>query len=153
MKKTAALAGALVTLTFALTACSGTAGQVEVASTPSPTESTSPNVDACFDFETLSATFATKLTGGVDASGLGIDEYKADLLADRAAFDRMALSAEGDVADRLAAVVDEIPSDNPHRINLDPRDYSTAVTGVQNACSVEGLSITPATITGGFFGR
>jgi hypothetical protein len=154
MNRTPIAASAALIL-LALAGCSTAAdadAEGKSSSMPSATPSASTNADACDDFAALSQTFAEKIVGGVDASGTDLETYEADVLEDREAFDMIGLQAEGDVSERVAAVVDEIPTSKPWTISLDPRPYSTAVTAVTTACDAEGHAIQAATITGGLNG-
>ena len=147
------IAGAAALALLALAGCAGTdAAESQSTPTRSTTPSASANAAACDDFATLSQSFAEKIVGGVDASGTDLATYEADVLEDRVAFDMIGLQADGDVGERVAALVDEIPTSKPWSINLDPRPYSAAVTAVTTACEVDGHPIQAATITGGLNG-
>jgi len=140
--KTTALALVCLAAT-ALAGCSTDARSEPDAVATAPADTASSNEDSCSRFETLTVTFATKVTGGVEASGRDLAGYREDLLADRSAFDTLALSAEGDVAERMAAVVGEISTTTPCDLALDPRPYSDAVAAVQTACDAEDVPIDP----------
>lgn len=140
-------------LALGLAGCATSAeSESSSTATPTPTPSASANAAACDDFAALSQSFAEKIVGGVDNSGTDLATYEADVLEDRVAFDMIGLQADGDVGERVAALVDEIPTSKPWSITLDPRPYSAAVTAVTTACEVDGHPIQAATITGGLNG-
>lgn len=139
------LAAAAVAITLALAGCSSAAAVPD--STPAATPTADVNADACSSFETLVTSFNEKVVGGVESSGRDLAAYRTDLLNDRARLDELGLGADGAVAERIGAVVDEISTTSPWDMTIDPTAYSAAVTDVQTACGAVDADITPSTIT------
>ena len=94
------------------------------------------NIAACEDFAAV-----TIKVGNAVVNSTAID---LDIPAE---FDTVALAAEGDVKDRILALIDNLP-DPPHMIGwMENRDaYSDDVIAVQRACSADGHEIEVATL-------
>lgn len=110
-------------------AIAGCAAQPATEATPTPT--IDANAQACADF-----TDASIEVGEAVVDGTGID---MDIPA---TFDTVALSAEGEVRERILTLIDNLP-DKPHMIVwMDNRDaYSADLEAVQRACAAEGHDI------------
>lgn len=120
----------LVGATLLLGGCA--AGGADATSTPTPTPTVSKNEAACAAFEDATIEVGNVVTQDPIDKDFDIP----------ATFDEVALQAEGDVKERILAVVDNLP-DTPFMIVwMDNRDaYSEDLEAVQRACAAEGFDI------------
>lgn len=118
----------LVGATLLLGGCAS--GGADATSTPTPT--VSKNEAACGAFEDATIEVGNVVTQDPIDKDFDIP----------ATFDEVALQAEGDVKERMLAVVDNLP-DTPFMIVwMDNRDaYSEDLEAVQRACAAEGFDI------------
>lgn len=118
----------LVALLSAALLVSGCANVAEAEPTPTPT--TNPNLAACADF-------ASAFSKGINEK----PEYLADWEETRDAVDTISLSAEGDVKERLQALV----ADWPDMLDLflfgELDETNEALAAIERACTASGRSI------------
>lgn len=119
-----------------LSGCSA-GGDSEAARTPSPVETTSKNGAACEAFEEVTLEVGNEVT-----------KSQIDKTYDiPAAFDEVALSAEGEVKERILAVIDNLPATPFMIVWMDNRDaYTDDLKAVQRACAAEGFDIEVAAL-------
>lgn len=109
----------------------GCASQAEPAETSTPEPTIDANAAACDAFATASAKVGEAVTGG---NGKGIDIP--------ATYDAVALTADGDVKDRILGLIDNLP-DPPHMIvwGDNVAVYTADVESVERACGADGYPI------------
>lgn len=71
------------------------------------------------------------------------DDAALDAIPDE--FDSLALSAEGEVGERIAAVAGLLQDTPPMVMSTQPDEHFAALEAVQRACDAEGFSISIAT--------
>ena len=130
------LSGFLLIGVFLLSGCAATAEPSEV--TEQPTEA--PNTVACADFETTTADLANRLVKGSDNSNA--EEFMETMSSMRGRFDEAALSATGDVKERIGTLVDNLPA-KVHMLLIDHETYFEDVNSVDRACKADGSPINP----------
>ena len=127
----------LIALVLILSACSS-APAAEV--TTSPTPESSPNEVACTDYARATDRFSSLVVGAFSDAGL-TDEEESELDAIGGTFDSVALSAEGEVADRMSETAD-IVMDDGLTLAISPEAYFDSVESVARACDSEGFEST-----------
>ena len=101
-----------------------------VGAEPTPTPTTDPNVAACADFaDTFIAGIQTK------------PEYLADWEETRDAIDTISLDAEGDVKERMQALVDDWPDMLKVFIWNELDETNEALASIERACTASGRTI------------
>jgi hypothetical protein len=118
-------AALLIVGALGLTGCGGAA---EAETEPTPEKTVNPNAQACADAANASMTMADALNGE-DV----INEWEAV----RVEFDEIALSAEGDVKDRVQQLVDEWPKAAEIVVYRDVDDFNANLAAVERACAVD----------------
>lgn len=104
-------------------------------SDPTPEPTTSPNQEACEEFSASSARIMDPFEQ-TDANALELWE---DV---RAEFDGIALSAEGDVKERMLALVGEWPEiSNVLIYDSGRKSINSHFEGIARACSAEGFDL------------
>ena len=116
---------AVAVLAFALTGCAVAAPEP----TPAPTETNNPNASACEDFAALTMTVPDVVNS---------DESNAwdDL---RLSFDRVALSGEGTVKERMLALSEDWPDYADIALWNDVDTINEKISAVERACNSEGI--------------
>jgi len=132
--RTRLIAGSAL-LTLALAGCAS--GGSDAQQSPSPTADA--NAAACSSFGNTTTELGTLITTSADELG-GFDTYKKRLDAVPDRFDKAALQADGDVADRMDALVTNLPDDLAD-LALSSDDYSADVKRVYNACEAGGYPV------------
>jgi hypothetical protein len=116
---------------LALTGCAG--GTTEEA-TPTPT--VNPNAEACAAFETVTMDIGSAFDEGSTA-----EEWE-DL---RVQVDTAALDAEGEVRERLSALVDEWPAAADIFVYRKFETFNDPAEAIARACAAEDIEIEPNT--------
>lgn len=123
-----ALSAALFVAALSLTGCAAQAGgaTAEASASPEPPA----NAEACATFSEVTV----DVGNAVVADGLSVDIP--------AEYDRALLIAEGEVATRIQALVDNLP-EPPHMIVwMDNRDaYNADIEAVARACAADDAAI------------
>ena len=88
-----------------------------------------PNISACENLENLSEDFVTLI---LDPTS---DANRLENI--RGEFDEISLSAEGDVKERVSAIVDTIPEHPVFLMTQPANDYFQALEDAGRACSAE----------------
>lgn len=129
--------GAAVTMIAAaliLTACTATPAEPQAE----PTAAAPPAAKApCVDFAVLTGKTADLVLSAFDGNQDASDEL-ADIAA---AFDAVALAAEGEVADRISATVTILNEQHPLAMSMQPDAYFESLDAVQNACAAAGVDV------------
>ena len=108
-----------------LAGCSG--GTVEPAATP--TETVNPNTAACVDFAALTRTVPDVVNS--DETGAWEDL--------RLSFDRVALTGEGTVKDRMLALSEDWPDYASVALWNDVDTINAQISAVERACNADGV--------------
>lgn len=122
------------------------AGCTSPAQPPAPTATPEPTVAAaahCEEFAELTdRTADAVIAAWQEDAG---DTAFAELEALPGKFDMLALSADGNVGERIGAVADMLLEEDLMILSLNPDSYFDALRSVQRACEAEGSSIGVAT--------
>jgi hypothetical protein len=134
MRRLAGAAAMLAALTMTATGCSSPG-----IGEPTPTPTEDANAVACQEFEDVSTTLS--------------DVIKIDQIAQpwedlRNKFDSVGLKAEGDVKERIAALVDEWPDVAQILVYRKFDSYNEPVDAVARACEAAGTPIEPLKFAG-----
>ena len=123
---------------FALTALAG-CSDAEAGGETTATAAADTNRQACSEFGNTTTELGKLITTSADELG-GFEAYqnRLDAVPDR--FDKAALAATGDVAERMSKAVDELP-DRLDTLALESDDYSANVRSVYNACEAGGYPV------------
>ena len=108
---------------------------------PDATVAAPTNAEACAGFESTTIDLADRLVAGSNDSNA--DEFMKTMDGMRVRFDEAALSGQGEVKDRLAALVDNLPT-KVHMLFLEHEDYFTDVASVDRACAADGFAVSPS---------
>lgn len=102
-----------------------------------------PNREACTAFEETYASFLAEARGG--AGSRSVEAWRTSIADHAANLDSIALSAEGDVKERISATVDTIPNP-PYTIILSSereayKQFAEEAQRVSRACDAAGQPI------------
>jgi hypothetical protein len=129
-----------LTLGVLLSGCSSPTP--ESGSAP-PSPEPSSNEKACGDFAFATDRFSTLVIAVFSDQGLTDDE-ELELDAMGGTFDSIALSAEGEVAERMS-IAAQFVLDDGITLGVAPDDYFDSVESVARACNAEGFESAFAT--------
>jgi len=124
----------LTALALLLSACS-TVPTNGTAASPSP--KSSPNEAACQDFAGATDRFSTLVIAAFNEDGL-TDVEDSELAAIGGTFDSIALSAEGEVKERMAVTASIVLEDGV-TLGISPDEYFESVGSVARACDADGF--------------
>lgn len=119
---------ALPAIAALLVACAGT------PETAGPTAA--PNSFACPAFGQVTFALTDRMVAGSDASNG--EEFKTTMASFVGKFDAVGLGAEGEVAERIQTLIDDLP-DPVHMLFLYHDQYFEDVAAVDRACESEGF--------------
>jgi hypothetical protein len=122
---------------LALAGCASSPA-AEPSATPTPTTAANPNAEACDEFATVTEALADRMVEGSNSSNA--DEFMTTMDGMPARFDSAGLAGDGDVSERIAALIDNLP-DPVHMLYLEHDDYFDDVTAVSRACEAEGFPV------------
>lgn len=118
----------LVLLSVAALALTGCASTATAEETPEPAPNV--NAEACANFETA-------FGAGIRASQDDPDQWDTT----RGEIDTIALTADGDVKERMLALVNDWPSTLDLFIWNDLDDANTHLSGIERACATSGQTV------------
>ncbi|WP_133671934.1 MULTISPECIES: hypothetical protein [unclassified Rathayibacter] len=119
---------------FLVLLLSGCAATTEVAEESTPTPTTPPNKSACAEFAAITKDLASDIVNPPDETA---DEVYGEY---EGRFDEVSLEADGEVSERVATLVDELPEKGVYWLYIDSDDYTENVKRVKRACDSEGFS-------------
>lgn len=113
---------------------SGCASTADTAATPTPTPEVSANQEACEAFADATAAMADRLNSDQPAT----DAWEAV----RVDVDTAALAAEGDVKDRITALVNDWPAVSDIVIYVEGREaMNRQIDDIARACEADGAEV------------